>query len=60
MRHPYADFLADVEKPARYLGGEYQEVRKPAGEVTARVCLAFPDVYEIGSLMLSGSICVPW
>ena len=28
MRHPYADFLSDVEKPSRYVGGEYQEVRK--------------------------------
>ena len=27
-RHPYADFLAEVEKPSRYVGGEYQEVRK--------------------------------
>ena len=28
MRHPYADFLGDVEKPSRYVGGEYQQVRK--------------------------------
>src|SRR6187455_2378029 len=48
MRHPYADFLGKVEKPSRYVGGEYQEVRKPPGSVTARVCLVFPDVYEIG------------
>jgi radical SAM family uncharacterized protein/radical SAM-linked protein len=48
MRHPYADFLNKVEKPARYLGGEYQEVRKDPAAVSARICLAFPDVYEIG------------
>ena len=27
--HPYADFVAQVEKPGRYLGGEFQSVRKP-------------------------------
>src|SRR5437899_8198616 len=47
-RHPYADFLAEVEKPSRYVGGEYQEVRKDWAAIEARVCLAFPDVYEIG------------
>ena len=36
MRHPYADFLNKVEKPARYLGGEYQEVRKDPARVSAR------------------------
>jgi radical SAM family uncharacterized protein/radical SAM-linked protein len=56
MRHPYADFLGDVEKPSRYLGGEYQEVRKPASAVAARVCLAFPDVYEIGMSHLGTKI----
>jgi radical SAM family uncharacterized protein/radical SAM-linked protein len=48
MRHPYAEFLNKVEKPARYLGGEYHEVRKDPAKVSARICLAFPDVYEIG------------
>jgi radical SAM superfamily enzyme YgiQ (UPF0313 family) len=56
MRHPYADFLAKVEKPSRYVGGEYQEVRKPADSVTARVCLVFPDVYEIGMSHLGTKI----
>jgi len=48
MRHPYAAFLDNVEKPSRYLGGEYQQVKKDRAAVSARVCLAFPDVYEIG------------
>jgi radical SAM family uncharacterized protein/radical SAM-linked protein len=56
MRHPYADFLAKVEKPARYVGGEYQEVRKDPATVRARVCLAFPDVYEIGMSHLGTKI----
>lgn len=38
--------LLNVEKPARYMGGEVGTARKPATEV--RVVLAFPDVYEVG------------
>ncbi len=46
--HPYSAFLADVEKPARYAGGEWGETRKPWDSVSARICLAFPDVYDVG------------
>ncbi|MBM4374588.1 MAG: TIGR03960 family B12-binding radical SAM protein [Deltaproteobacteria bacterium] len=46
--HPYASFLARVEKPARYAGGEVGAVVKDWASVEARVCLAFPDVYDIG------------
>src|SRR3954470_18620704 len=46
--HPYAEFVHRVEKPARYLGGEYGAVKKDWEKVQARVCLAFPDVYDIG------------
>jgi radical SAM family uncharacterized protein/radical SAM-linked protein len=46
--HPYADFLREVDKPARYTGGEAFEVRKDWDGVLCRVCLAFPDVYDIG------------
>ncbi len=56
MRHPYAAFLHQVEKPSRYLGGEYQEARKDPATVDARVCLAFPDVYEIGMSHLGTKI----
>ena len=54
--HPYAEFLDAVEKPTRYIGGEYQEVRKDPADVPARVCLAFPDVYEIGMSHLGTKI----
>jgi radical SAM family uncharacterized protein/radical SAM-linked protein len=37
-----------VNKPARYAGGEVGAVRKDWQTVDARVCLAFPDVYDIG------------
>ncbi len=48
MQHPYAGFAHRVQKPARYLGGEYGEICKPWEEVACRICLAFPDVYEVG------------
>jgi len=56
VRHPYADFLSDVEKPSRYVGGEYQEVRKDPAQVAARICLVFPDTYEIGMSHLGTKI----
>ena len=46
--HPYAAFLDRVEKPARYSGGEVGSVVKDWSGVEATVCLAFPDVYDIG------------
>lgn len=39
--------LVQAEKPARYTGGEWNAVKK-TGNVRARFCLCFPDVYEIG------------
>jgi radical SAM family uncharacterized protein/radical SAM-linked protein len=56
VKHPYAEFLHRVEKPARYLGGEVHEVRKDPAGVAARVCLAFPDAYEIGMSHLGTKI----
>ncbi|MGB5813547.1 MAG: B12-binding domain-containing radical SAM protein, partial [Polyangiales bacterium] len=46
--HPYASFIDRVNKPSQYLGGEQGVVRKPWGDVESRICLAFPDLYEIG------------
>ncbi len=46
--HPYAPFLEKVEKPNRYTGSEHGVKRKDWGAVKARVCLAFPDIYDIG------------
>lgn len=54
MPHLYADFIDRVAKPARYLGGEYQSVVKDAA--TSRICLAFPDVYDIGMSHLGTKI----
>ena len=40
--------LPMVQKPARYTGGEWGEVKKNKEEVNVRVAFCFPDTYEIG------------
>ena len=40
--------LPTVQKPARYTGGEYNEVKKDPAQVRVRVAFCFPDTYEIG------------
>jgi len=54
--HPYAAFAQNVLKPARYLGGEYQSVTKPRDSVDIRICLAFPEIYDIGMSHLGTKI----
>ncbi len=40
--------LRKVQKPARYVGGEYNQVVKDKTQVDVRVAFCFPDTYEIG------------
>lgn len=40
--------LPQVQKPARYTGGEYNEIKKNLNDVRVRVAFCFPDTYEIG------------
>jgi radical SAM family uncharacterized protein len=40
--------LSRVQKPARYVGGEWNIVRKNWERTPVKVAFAFPDVYEIG------------
>ena len=46
------DILLNIEKPARYIGGEVNAVMKEkeleTGEIAVRFAMCFPDVYEIG------------
>lgn len=42
------DILMKVEKPARYIGQEFNAVVKNKKEVDVRFAMCFPDVYEIG------------
>ena len=40
--------LPTVQKPARYIGGEFNEIKKDLADVRVRVAFCFPDTYEIG------------
>jgi len=40
--------LNNVQKPARYTGGEYNQIIKDKQNVNVRVAFCFPDTYEIG------------
>lgn len=40
--------LLRVQKPGRYVGGEYNQVVKPWNSVVTHVALVFPDIYDIG------------
>ena len=40
--------LPTVQKPARYTGGEWGEIKKEKQDVRVRVAFCFPDTYEIG------------
>ena len=48
MTHLLQRILPTVQKPARYTGGEYNEVKKDPAQVRVRVAFCFPDTYEIG------------
>ncbi len=60
---PFSDFylvekeiLPFVEKPARYIGGEINSSEKPFDTENINLCLAFPDIYEIGMSNLGNRI----
>ena len=40
--------LMQVQKPARYMGGEFNSVMKNPAEVDVRFAFLFPDTYEVG------------
>ncbi len=42
------EFLLDIQKPARYIGGEVGSVIKDKSKVDVRFAFCFPDTYEIG------------
>lgn len=43
-----AELFETISKPARYIGGEINQVIKAGDEIKVRFALAFPDIYEIG------------
>ncbi len=48
--------LPRVQKPARYSGGEYNQIIKDKTKVDIRLAFCFPDTYEIGMSNLGMSI----
>ena len=48
MTDTFHRILLNVQKPARYLGGEYNQIVKDRADVDVRVAFCFPDTYEIG------------
>ena len=48
--------LPRVQKPARYTGGEYNQIIKDKSKVDLRLAFCFPDTYEIGMSNLGMSI----
>jgi radical SAM family uncharacterized protein len=40
--------LLQVQKPGRYVGGEYGQIVKEWDSVTTRFALVFPEIYDIG------------
>lgn len=54
--HPWLDFLHQVKTPSRYIGGEFGQVLRPFDRAAGTLCLAFPDVYEVGMSHLGSQI----
>jgi len=50
------EILRHVQKPGRYIGGEWNEIKKDPGSVKTKVALAFPDLYEVGMSYLGQKI----
>jgi len=42
------NLLLQVSKPTRYIGNEYNSIKKDLKEIKVHIALAFPDVYEVG------------
>lgn len=48
MMNKLDEFLPNIQKPARYIGGEVGSVLKDKSKVDIRFAFCFPDTYEIG------------
>ncbi|MBQ7887780.1 MAG: TIGR03960 family B12-binding radical SAM protein [Clostridia bacterium] len=56
MKEKIDSLLDQVQKPARYMGGEMNAVLKDHDQVAIRYAFAFPDVYEVGMSHLGARI----
>ncbi len=48
LKNRIKPLLARVKRPARYTGGELHMAKKDPAAQNVSVCLAFPDIYDIG------------
>jgi radical SAM family uncharacterized protein/radical SAM-linked protein len=48
--------LENVQKPGRYVGGEWHSVKKDPSSVDLKIALVFPDLYEVGMSYLGQKI----
>ena len=48
LKDKLEQILEQIEKPARYIGGELGQVVKQAENINCRFAFCFPDLYEIG------------
>jgi radical SAM family uncharacterized protein/radical SAM-linked protein len=55
----FRELLSGVQKPTRYIGGEWNEIVKDHRDVALTFALAFPDVYDIGMSHLGFRILYP-
>ncbi len=44
----YERLLAQIQKPSRYIGSEWNSILKQPTADTVRIVLGFPDMYELG------------
>ncbi len=56
MDYKIKQCLDNVRKPARYTGGEYNQVVKDKEQVDCRFALCFPELYEIAMSHLGSKI----
>ena len=56
VRQGLQQALTQVQKPARYTGGEYNEVIKDPAGIDVRFAFCFPETYEIGMSFLGEKI----
>ncbi len=52
----YEEILRHVEKPGRYIGGEWNEIKKDPRRIKTKIALIFPDLYEVGMSYLGQKI----
>jgi radical SAM family uncharacterized protein len=50
------NILPTVQKPGRYTGGELNQIVKDWSQVKTRICLVFPDLYDLGMSNLGVAI----